>query len=74
MNVLLDQVPGWIEQAQPQRRKLQVSVLSVPPSNVEQRYEYEGLFASTFDAYDDALDRFPHAARIEVKLKGGCRG
>lgn len=30
-------------------------------------HEYDGLFGHTFDAYDDALDRFPAAARIEVK-------
>jgi len=30
-------------------------------------YTYEGLFAHTFDAYDDALDRFPACERIAVK-------
>jgi hypothetical protein len=32
--------------------------------------DYDGQFAHTFDAYDDALSRFPTVARIEVTVKG----
>lgn len=43
------------------------------PMHVQVRLEsgdvkhYDAKFAHTFDAYDDALTRFPTAARIEVK-------
>lgn len=30
-------------------------------------HQYEAVFRSTWDAYDDAMVRFSNAARIEVK-------
>lgn len=30
------------------------------------KHTYQGMFAHTFDAYDDALQRFPRAASIVV--------
>lgn len=36
-------------------------------TDTNRRYEYQGLFRHTFDAYDDALDRYPHVSRIEVQ-------
>ena len=60
--------PAWlVDAAKPAPRHLLVKVKNVPPSNVEQRVEYEGLFVSSFDAYDDAMRRFPFAARVELQ-------
>lgn len=62
--------PAWIEaEARKPARAMRVQVVT----DCGQRHEYEGLFATTFDAYDDALSRFQHCARIEVqaKTKGG---
>ena len=47
----------------PVPRRMQVTVTTA----VLRRHQYEGLFGHTFDAYDNALKRFPSAARIEVK-------
>lgn len=60
---------AWINTPQPVKslRPMLVKVHSVPPSDAAQRFEYEGLFNSTFDAYDDALNRFPFAQRIETE-------
>jgi hypothetical protein len=62
-------IPGWLDAppATQQPRRMTVSVKVLPPSNVEQRFEYEGLFSSSFDAYDNALERFQHVARIDVR-------
>lgn len=29
-------------------------------------FEYDALFGHTFDGYDDAIERFPDAMRVEV--------
>lgn len=57
-------LPEWIEPAPAARpRRMQVSVTT----DVGRRVQYEALFRSTFDAYDDAIERHPHCARVEVK-------
>ena len=48
--------------SKPTLRRMRVMVRT----EANQRYEYEALFASNFDAYDNAMDRFPGALRIEV--------
>lgn len=32
-------------------------------------FEYDAMFGHTFDAYDDAITRFPDAARVEVEAR-----
>lgn len=57
--------PAWIEPAAadaPKRRML-VQVRT----EAGRRFEWHGQYASTFAAYDDALAKHPHAARIEVR-------
>lgn len=65
---------GWIDPpVKGAPRRLLVKVLT----ETNRRYEYEALFRSSFDAYDDAMERYPHAARIEVQPaqpKGGHHG
>lgn len=48
-------------------------------TSTNRRFEYQGLFRHTFDAYDDALERYPHVSRIEVQAippttTGGAHG
>lgn len=66
-------LPAWLEPAP--RRKPQPMHVSVT-TDVGSRFEYEAAFPSTFDAYDDALDRFHGCTRIEVKptRKGAGHG
>jgi len=64
------QAPAWIE-AEANKKPVP---MHVTVHDVSQRHEYEALFLSTFDAYEDALERFTSAQRVEVKpLKGGDR-
>lgn len=58
-------LPAWIDPPpdKPQLRRMVVTVHTLGG----RRFEYDGLFATTFDAYDDALERHPHASRIEVR-------
>ena len=55
----------WIEPPPPrkERRRMCVTVRT----DTGMRYEYEGLYSNTFAAYDDAMERFALAARIEVR-------
>lgn len=58
--------PAWIEaEHKRQPRAMTVDVML----DCGKRHRYEGLFNSTFDAYDDALERFQSCARIEVQIK-----
>ena len=65
---------GWIDPpVKGAPRRMLVKVLT----DTNRRFEYEALFRSSFDAYDDAMDRYPHASRIEVQPaqpKGGRHG
>lgn len=54
----------WIDaQLKGTPRPMLVKVLT----ETNRRFEYQGLFRHTFDAYDDALERYPHVSRIEVQ-------
>jgi hypothetical protein len=55
----------WVQTdaPQPPTRRMRVAITT----DVGRRFEYEALFRSTFDAYDDALARFPHVSRIQVQ-------
>lgn len=55
----------WLEAdaPQPPTRRMRVAVTT----DVGSRFEYEAIFRNSFDAYDDALARFPQVSRIEVK-------
>lgn len=55
-------LPAWIEPPPKAPQRMTVTVHTV----AGRRFVYVGLFATTFDAYDDALERHPHASRIEV--------
>jgi hypothetical protein len=61
-------LPAWINDPASQGKARHVMTVAVT-NDVGHRFTYEGAFASSFDAYDDALERFQSAARIEVKPK-----
>lgn len=66
------ELPAWIEPAANSPKARHVMSVAVT-TDVGQRFVYEAIFTSTFDAYDDALERFQTAARIEVKAMGAPR-
>jgi len=58
-------LPAWIDPPPP-KPPLQTMAVTVH-TLAGRRFQYDGLYASTFAAYDDALERHPHASRIEVR-------
>lgn len=64
-------VPAW--QARPQQ--MPRIPMTIKVKTAVREHVYTGLFSTTFDAYDDALERFGEAVlRIEVSVaQGGSR-
>lgn len=58
-------LPAWQEApaADAPKRLMLAKVTTVD----QRRFEHRERFASTFDAYDAMLERYPHADRIEVR-------